>query len=157
MRVGQGFDIHRFSSDPTRELRLGLVTIPDSPGLDGHSDADVVVHAIVDALLGAAGLGDIGEHFSDTDPALRGIDSRVMLQHALSLLGDAGWRVLNVDVTVVAETPRLAPFRAALVQSLTSAVGAPVSVKATTMEGLGSLGNREGIASLAVCLLEEKV
>lgn len=156
MRIGQGFDVHRFSRDSSRELRLGLVTIPDAPGLDGHSDADVVTHAIVDALLGAAGLGDIGQHFSDTDPAHRGLDSRVMLDHALSLVADAGWRVVNVDVTVIAETPRIAPFRSAQVDALTSAVGAPVSVKATTMEGLGPIGNREGIAALAVCLVEER-
>jgi 2-C-methyl-D-erythritol 2,4-cyclodiphosphate synthase len=157
MRVGLGFDIHRFSSDPSRELRLGLVTIPESPGLEGHSDADVVTHAIVDALLGAAGLGDIGEHFSDSDPANHGLDSRVMLDHTLALVAQAGWRVANIDVTVVAEAPRLAPFRTAQVAALTAAVGAPVSVKATTMEGLGPIGHREGIACLANCLLEERV
>jgi len=157
MRIGQGFDIHRFSDDPQRELRLGLVTIPGSAGLVGHSDADAVTHAVIDALLGAAQLGDIGEHFSDQDATWEGADSRVFLVSALVMVREAGYVVENVDVTVVAEAPKLGSFKKDMERELTTVVGAPVSVKATTMERLGPIGNREGIAALAVALLKEQV
>ena len=156
MRIGQGFDIHRFSEDPQRELRLGLVTIPGSAGLVGHSDADAVTHAVIDALLGAAQLGDIGEYFSDQVATWAGADSRVFLVSALAMVREAGYVVENVDVTVVAEAPKLGSFKKDMERELTTVIGAPVSVKATTMERLGPIGNREGIAALAVALLKEQ-
>lgn len=156
MRIGQGFDIHRFSDDPERPLRLGLVTIPGSPGLVGHSDADAVTHAVIDALLGAAQLGDIGEHFSDQDDTWEGADSRILLVATLGKVHSAGYVVENIDVTVVAEAPKLGGFKKDMERELTAVVGAPVSVKATTMERLGPIGNREGIAALAVALLKEQ-
>lgn len=155
MRIGSGFDIHRFSADPTRRLWLGLVEIPGSPGLEGHSDADAVTHAVIDAILGATGCGDIGQHFSDTDPAIQGISSRTMLERTLQLARGAGFSVVNVDVTVLAEVPRLAPFKNNIVAALGDAIGAPVSLKATTMEGLGPIGAKEALAAQAVCLVEE--
>ena len=155
MRIGNGFDVHRFSEEEHRPLWLGLVEIPGARGLQGHSDADAVTHAIIDALLGAVGEGDIGQHFPESDPSIRGISSREMLVHALRIVRDSGFRVVNVDVTVVAETPRLAPHRSDICQVLSEAIGAPVSLKATTMEGLGSIGAREALAALAVCLVEE--
>jgi 2-C-methyl-D-erythritol 2,4-cyclodiphosphate synthase len=152
-RVGLGFDIHRFSDDAYRRLVLGGVHIEGAVGLDGHSDADVVSHAITDAILGAAGLGDIGEHFPDTDPLWKDADSIAMLNGALKLVIEKGWIVENVDCTVVLERPRIAPHRAAMQARLTSTVGAPVSVKAGRAEGLGSIGRVEGAACWAVALL----
>jgi 2-C-methyl-D-erythritol 2,4-cyclodiphosphate synthase len=154
-RVGQGFDIHRFSDDPSRRLVLGGVLF-EGAGLDGHSDADVVAHAAADALLGAAGLGDIGEHFPDTDPTWEGADSMVLLAHVGSLVRDAGWSIGNVDCSVVCETPRLAPNRAAMQANLSQACGAPVSVKGRRAEGLGALGRREGIACWAVAVISKE-
>jgi len=154
LRVGHGFDVHPFSADPTRLLVLGGVVIPGSPGLEGHSDADVVAHACTDALLGAAGLGDIGELFPDTDPGLAGADSTVLLAEAVRRVRAAGWAPVNVDCTVVAEAPRLAPYKAAIAARLTEVVGAPVTVKGKRAEGLGALGRREGIAGAAVALVE---
>ncbi|CAB4781718.1 unannotated protein [freshwater metagenome] len=156
MRIGQGFDIHRFSNDATRPLKLGLVTVPNAAGLEGHSDADAVAHAVADALLGAAGLGDIGEHFSDTDATWSGADSRMLLTLVVQKVRDAGFVIENVDVTVIAEAPKLGDLKAAMVRELTVVIGAPVSVKATTMERLGPIGNKEGIAALAVALLKEQ-
>ena len=153
IRVGQGFDIHRFSDDPTRPLILGGVTFEGSRGLVGHSDADAVAHAVTDALLGAAGLGDIGEHFPDTDPAWKGADSMRLLAETVALIRAAGWTIANVDSSVVLEAPKLAPRRAEMVEALARVVGAPVSVKAKRAEGLGALGRREGIACFAVVLL----
>ena len=155
MRVGQGFDIHPFSDDPARPLVLGGVTFPESPGLAGHSDADVVAHAVTDALLGAAGLGDIGQYFPDTDPAWAGVDSIELLCRAVSDVRAAGWQPQNVDCTVILESPRVAPHRAAMCDRLTAAVGAPVTVKAKRAEGLGALGRAEGVACLAVALVAE--
>jgi 2-C-methyl-D-erythritol 2,4-cyclodiphosphate synthase len=152
MRVGQGFDVHPFSDDPVRPLILAGVTVTDSPGLAGHSDADVVAHAVADALLGAAGLGDIGSHFPDTDPQWAGADSLALLRHVAGLV--APWRIANVDCTVVVEAPKLAPHRAAMEANLAAALGAPASVKAKRAEGLGALGRGEGIACWAVALLE---
>jgi len=153
IRVGQGFDVHPFSDDPARPLVLGGVTFPEGPGLAGHSDADVVAHAVTDALLGAAGLGDIGQHFPDTDPAWAGADSLDLLGRAVADVRAAGWEPQNVDCTVVLERPKLAPHRAAMCERLTVAVGAPVTIKGKRAEGLGALGRAEGVACLAVALV----
>lgn len=155
MRIGNGFDIHRFSDDEHRPLWLGLTLIPGARGLQGHSDADAVTHAVIDALLGASDQGDIGQHFPDSDPAISGMSSRTMLEYAIEVVRNHGYCVVNVDVTVVTETPRLAPFRDEIRRAMSEAVGAPVSIKATTMEGLGPIGAREAIAAFAVCLIEE--
>jgi 2-C-methyl-D-erythritol 2,4-cyclodiphosphate synthase len=149
VRVGQGFDIHRFGDDPARPLVLGGVVFEGTPGLVGHSDADAVAHAVTDALLGAAGLGDIGEHFPDTDPQWKGADSLDLLRHAAGLLRAAGWQVGNVDCSVVCETPKLAPRRAEMQQRLSEAAGGPVTVKGRRAEGLGAIGRGEGIACWA--------
>ena len=155
MRIGQGFDVHAFSEDPDRTLVLGGVAIPGCRGLSGHSDADAVAHAIADAVLGAAGLGDLGRHFPDTDPEWAGADSIELLAEVTVRAAAAGFRPVNADCTIVAEAPRLAPHTAAMVERLGSALGAPVSVKATRAEGLGSIGRTEGVACMAVVLLEE--
>jgi 2-C-methyl-D-erythritol 2,4-cyclodiphosphate synthase len=153
-RVGQGYDVHSFSDDPTRPLVLGGVTVEGAPGLAGHSDADALAHAVADAVLGAAGLGDLGDHFPDTDPRWAGADSLALLAEVVQRAAAAGWRVANVDATVVAEAPKLGPRRSEMAERLAAVVGAPVSVKATTNEGLGPIGRGEGIACLAVVLLE---
>ena len=153
MRIGQGYDVHPFSADPARPLVLGGVTFPEGPGLAGHSDADAVAHAVTDALLGAAGLGDIGQHFPDTDDRWAGADSIELLRAAVADVRAAGWEPQNVDCTVVLEAPKLAPRRAEMQERLSSAVGAPVSVKGKRAVGLGALGRREGIACLAVALI----
>jgi len=152
-RVGQGFDIHRFSDDPARVLVLGGCVFEGERGLHGHSDADAVAHAAADALLGAAGLGDIGQHFPDTDPRWKGADSIELLRHVGRLVADAGWTVGNVDCSVVCEAPKLAPRRDEMQARLSEAVGAPVTVKGRRAEGLGTLGRREGIACWAVAVL----
>ena len=152
MRVGQGFDIHRFADDD-RPLVLAGVHIVGEPGLHGHSDADAIAHAVSDALLGAAGLGDIGEHFPDSDPQWTGADSMQILRQVVDKVRAAGWRVENVDVNVICERPKIAPHRAAMQANLVAAVGAPVSVKGRRAEGLGSIGRVEGIACMAVALL----
>ena len=154
MRIGCGFDAHRFAAD--RPLVLGGVTIPHSEGLAAHSDGDVVIHALCDALLGAAGLGDIGRHFSDQDQTLAGIDSRILLRRVMSLLQEKGLSVVNVDLTVIAQRPRMAPYIDAMVKNLAAdlAVAATeVNVKATTTEHMGFTGRGEGIAAQAVVLL----
>lgn len=150
-RVGQGFDIHPFSDDPARRLVLGGVELP-GPGLAGHSDADAVAHAVADALLGAAGLGDIGTHFPDTDPALAGADSMALLGRVVASVRER-FEIGNVDVTVVLEAPKLAPHREEMEARLTTLIGAPVSVKAKRGEGLGAIGRREGVACLAVAIV----
>ena len=154
MRLGIGYDIHRFG--PGRALVLGGVTLPGETGLAGHSDADVVLHAIIDALLGAAALGDIGTHFPADDPEWKDADSSLLLERTLTLVRNAGYEVENVDVTVVAEKPRLAPHIAALRARMAELIGvseAAVSVKATTNEGIGDVGRGEGIVAVAVALL----
>jgi len=153
IRVGQGLDLHPYSDDPERPLVLGGVTFPGERGLAGHSDADVVAHAVTDALLGAAGLGDIGQHFPDTDPALAGADSLDLLRRAVADVRAAGWAPANVDCTVVLDRPKLAPVRAELERNLSEAVGAPVTVKGKRSEGLGALGRGEGALCLAVALV----
>lgn len=154
MRVGQGYDAHRFGAE--RPLVLGGVAVPHDQGLLAHSDGDVLVHALCDALLGAAALGDIGRHFPDTDPAYAAIDSRILLRRVMAALTDRGLRVLNADTTIVAQRPRLAAhlpaMQANLAQDLGVAVG-QVNVKATTTEGMGFTGRGEGIAAYAVVLL----
>ncbi|HUL94969.1 MAG TPA: 2-C-methyl-D-erythritol 2,4-cyclodiphosphate synthase [Usitatibacter sp.] len=155
MRIGHGFDVHRLV--PGRKLVIGGVEIAHDKGLLGHSDADVLLHAICDALLGAAALGDIGRHFPDSDPKYKGIDSRELLRHVAALVGEKGFRVANVDGTIVAEAPRMAPHVAKMVANIASDLGIDagrVNVKATTTEGLGFAGRGEGIAAHAVCLLE---
>ena len=157
MRVGIGYDIHRYQEG--RPLILGGVHIPGERGLGGHSDADVLLHAVIDAVLGAAGLGDIGQHFPPHDPAYKDADSSQLLARAMRLASEAGYQVEGIDATVIAERPRLAPFIGAMRQRIAEALGADtkqVSVKATTSEGLGALGRGEGIAAIAVALLTEK-
>jgi 2-C-methyl-D-erythritol 2,4-cyclodiphosphate synthase len=154
IRVGLGFDVHAFSADPSRPLVLGGVHLPGERGLEGHSDADVVAHAVADALLGACGLGDLGQHFPDTDPAWAGADSVAILGGVVALAAGAGWRTGNVDCTVLLEAPRLAPHRAEMARRLGAVVGADVSVKATRAEGLGALGRGVGVACWAVALVE---
>ena len=154
MRIGHAFDIHPFSEDPDRALVLGGVTFPGEMALHGHSDADVIAHACIDAILSPAGLGDIGRLFPDTDPALAGADSMVLLAEALRQLHGLGGSVVNIDVTVVAERPKLAPRKAEIEQRLTVAIGAPVTVKGKRAEGLGALGRAEGIACWAVALID---
>jgi len=156
MRIGHGYDVHRLAEG--RRLVLGGVDIPWEKGLLGHSDADVLTHALMDALLGAAGLGDIGQHFPDTDPACAGADSLELLARVMELLGERGYALGNADITVLAQRPKLAPHIPAMRDNLARAMGvdpSQVSVKATTEEGLGFTGSGEGIAAHAVCLLVE--
>ena len=154
-RIGIGYDIHR--TDPDRPLVLGGVVIPGAPfGLTGHSDADVILHAVADACLGAAGLGDIGGHFPDTDPAWEGADSADLLRRVVEMLAQARWYVSNVDVTVIAEAPRLAEYIADMKKCLADLLNCPLdaaSIKATTHEGMGALGRSDGIAAHAVVLI----
>ena len=155
MRVGQGFDVHRLVAG--RRLVVGGVEIAHDKGLLGHSDADVLLHAICDALLGAAALGDIGKHFPDTDPRYEGIDSRALLRRVAGLLAERWRRVVNVDATIIAEAPRMAPHIPRMVQNIAADLGIEahyVNVKATTTEQLGFTGRGEGIAAQAVCLVE---
>jgi 2-C-methyl-D-erythritol 2,4-cyclodiphosphate synthase len=154
-RVGLGFDVHPFSDDSGRSLVLGGVVLAGERGLAGHSDADVIAHAVADALLGAAGLGDLGQLFPDTDPAWAGANSMRLLGDVVALVTAAGWSVANVDAAVVLEAPKLVPHRPAMEKALADAVGGPVSVKAKRAEGLGALGRSEGIACWAVALLEQ--
>ena len=154
MRTGIGFDTHRFSEDPARPLVLGGVEFPGEPGLSGHSDADLVCHAITDALLGAAGLGDIGQLFPDTDERYADANSLDLLTEVVLLLAKEGWEVANVDCVVVTEKPKIAPMRQKMQEKLASAVGAPVSVKASRAEGLGAIGRAEGMACWATALLQ---
>ena len=152
IRVGHGFDIHPFSDDPDRRMVLGGVSF-DGPGLVGHSDADAVAHAVIDALLGAAGLGDIGQRYPDTDPAQAGADSMALLADTVAAIRGDGWEVANVDCTVVLEAPRLASRRTEMQEALAVVVGAAVTVKGKRAEGLGAIGREEGVACFAVALL----
>lgn len=157
MRIGHGYDVHRLTEG--RRLILGGVDIPWERGLLGHSDADVLAHAVMDALLGAAGLGDIGKHFPDTDPAYAGADSMELLAHVAELLEERGWAVGNVDATVLAQRPKLAPHIPQMRENLARVMGVEtgqVNVKATTEEGLGFTGSGEGMAAHAVALLERR-
>lgn len=154
IRIGHAFDIHPFSDDPDRVLVLGGVSFPGERALHGHSDADVIAHACIDAIMSPAGLGDIGQLFPDTDPAHAGADSMVLLAEAMKQLQAVGGSVVNIDVTVVAERPKLAPRKAEIEQCLTKATGAPVTMKGKRAEGLGALGRGEGIACWAVALID---
>jgi 2-C-methyl-D-erythritol 2,4-cyclodiphosphate synthase len=155
LRIGSGYDVHAFA--PNRPLVLGGVTVPHELGLAGHSDADAVIHAVVDALLGAAALGDIGQHFPSNDPRWKDQPSRVFLSYTLDLLCQQGWRISNIDATIVAERPKMSPHIPAMRAHLAEYLGLTldqVSVKATTTDGLGFAGRREGIACYAVALIE---
>ena len=157
MRIGHGYDVHRLTEG--RRLILGGVDIPWEKGLLGHSDADVLTHAVMDALLGAAGLGDIGRHFPDTDSAYAGADSLKLLEHVVKLLGERGFSVGNVDATVLAQRPKLAPHIPQMRDNLARTMGVDpsrINIKATTEEGLGFTGSGEGMAAHAVALIEEK-
>ena len=154
MRVGMGYDVHRLTEE--RKLILGGVEIPWEKGLLGHSDADVLVHAVMDALLGAAALGDVGKHFPDTDPAYKGISSILLLRHVTELLKKNGYAIGNVDATIIAQKPKMAPHILKMRENMAEAMGISIdclNVKATTEEGLGFTGREDGIAAQAVCLL----
>lgn len=154
MRVGTGYDVHRLTKD--RELIMGGVKIPYEKGLLGHSDADVLLHAVMDALLGAAAMGDIGKHFPDSDPAYRGISSLTLLEKVGSLLTQQGFFVENIDATIIAQAPKMRPYIETMRENIAGTLGMDLScvnVKATTEEGLGFTGSGEGIAAQAVCLL----
>ena len=156
MRIGHGYDVHRLVEG--RDLILGGVKIPYALGLDGHSDADVLLHAVSDALLGAAGLGDIGRHFPDTDPKYKGADSRVLLEIVGQKVAQAGYRISNIDVTMIAQKPKLKDYIGQMERNIAGSLGIAsdrVNVKATTEEKLGFTGSGEGMACHAVCLLEE--
>ena len=156
MRVGMGYDVHKLVEG--RKLILGGVNVPYEKGLLGHSDADVLVHAVMDALLGAAALGDIGKHFPDTDPAYKGADSIELLRHVKKLLDENQYIISNIDATIIAQKPKLSPFIPDMKTTIAEALGISenqVNVKATTEEGLGFTGAGEGISSQAICLLEE--
>lgn len=158
LRIGQGYDVHKLVED--RDLWICGVKIPHTHGLLGHSDADVAIHALCDALLGALALGDIGKHFPDTDPKYKGIDSKILLGHVMNLVCEHGYELCNCDVTIAAEAPKFRPYIDTMRQTLADVmkVGVDqVSVKATTTEKLGFTGRREGIASLAVCLLKKTI
>ena len=157
MRVGMGYDVHRLTEN--RELILGGVKIPWEKGLLGHSDADVLIHAIMDALLGAVALGDIGQHFPDTDPAYEGISSVKLLEHVAALLDEKGYGVGNIDAVIIAQKPKMAPHIPQMKENIATALHmdpAQLNIKATTEEKLGFTGREEGIASQAVCLLYKK-
>ena len=154
IRIGHGYDVHRFAEN--RRLILGGVEIPCELGLLGHSDADVLAHAIMDALLGAAALGDIGQHFPDSSADYAGIDSRILLSRVAAMVREAGWEIVNVDNTLLAQKPKIAPYVPMMRQALADTLGLPVSavsVKATTTEQLGFVGREEGVAACATCLL----
>ncbi|MGQ0543739.1 MAG: 2-C-methyl-D-erythritol 2,4-cyclodiphosphate synthase [Betaproteobacteria bacterium] len=156
MRVGQGFDVHALV--PGRKLVIGGVEIPYARGLQGHSDADVLLHAICDALLGAAGLGDIGQHYPDSDPAFDGVDSRKVLREVSRRVRQAGFRIVNVDATILAQEPRMAPHMPRMIGNIAAdleVAPAAINIKATTTEQLGFLGRAEGIAAQAIALVEQ--
>ena len=157
LRVGHGYDVHRLAAG--RKLILGGVEIPFEKGLDGHSDADVLTHAVMDALLGACGLGDIGRHFPDSDERYRGISSLLLLDHVVALLGQEGYGVVNVDVTLIAQAPKVGPYRQQMADNLATHIGISseqINVKATTEEHLGFTGSGEGMACHAVALVEKR-
>lgn len=157
MRIGNGFDVHRFSEDADRVLVLGGVRFLGEPALSGHSDADVVAHAVAEALLGAAGLDDLGTHFPDGDERWAGADSLQLLAEVVRLVREDGWSPVNVDCSVIAERPKLALRRDEMQSALSGVVGAPVSVKGRRAEGIGALGRAEGIACLASALIESRI
>ena len=156
LRIGQGYDVHRFKDDG--EVILGGVRIDYERGLEAHSDGDVVLHALCDALLGAAALGDIGKHFPDTDPGFKGADSRVLLRHVYGIVQEQGYQVVNIDITIIAQAPRMAPHISAMCSNIAADLSIAadcVNVKATTTEQLGFEGRKEGIAVHAITLIEK--
>jgi len=159
MRIGHGYDVHRFDelNGEAAFITLGGIKIPSDRALLAHSDGDVLIHALCDALLGAAGLGDIGQHFPDTDAQYKNIDSRVLLRNVVKALAEAGWQLANADITIVAQTPKILPYKAdmqnLLCDDLAGSIG-QVNIKATTTEGLGFIGRKEGVACHAVVLIE---
>lgn len=155
MRVGQGFDVHQLVEG--RQLIIGGVTIPHDKGLSGHSDADVLLHAICDALLGAAALGDIGKHFSDSDPQYKNIDSRLLLRNVHRLLENSQYKIINIDATIIAQTPKMAPHIPAMINNIAQDIktqASNINIKAKTAERLGAIGREEGIAAEVVCLID---
>lgn len=157
-RIGSGYDVHRLVED--RALWLCGINIPHTHGLLGHSDADVAIHALCDALLGALALGDIGKHFPDSDPKYKGIDSKILLRHVMELINSKGWHPVNIDITIMAEAPKLRPHIDTMRECLAGILNIPadcVSVKATTTEGLGFTGRKEGIAAQATVLLSKTI
>lgn len=155
MRIGHGYDIHRLTVG--RNLVLGGVRIPFEKGLIGHSDADVLLHAVCDALLGAAGLGDIGIHFPDTDSRFKDASSITLLKSTVDMIRDKGFKIVNIDTTIFAELPKLTPYREAIKQSISNALNVSrdrINIKATTMEGMGAIGNGEGIGAVCVAMIE---
>ncbi|MDP2099329.1 MAG: 2-C-methyl-D-erythritol 2,4-cyclodiphosphate synthase [Methylobacter sp.] len=156
IRIGQGYDVHRFKDGG--EVILGGVTIPYEQGLEAHSDGDVVLHALCDAILGAAALGDIGKHFPDTDPEFKGADSRFLLRHVYRIVQDKGYKLVNADITIIAQAPKMSPHTAAMCRNIADDVQVDIdciNVKATTTEKLGFEGRKEGIAVQAVVLIEK--
>ncbi|MGI6248589.1 MAG: 2-C-methyl-D-erythritol 2,4-cyclodiphosphate synthase [Acutalibacteraceae bacterium] len=156
MKIGQGYDVHKLV--PGRKLIIGGVEIPFDLGLEGHSDADVLLHAVSDSLLGAAGLGDIGKHFPDKDPAYKDADSLELLKTVINMLSNEGYSVVNIDATVIAQKPKLAPYSDEMTNNIAQACltgKESVNIKATTQEGLGFAGRMEGIAAMAVCLISK--
>jgi 2-C-methyl-D-erythritol 2,4-cyclodiphosphate synthase len=156
MRIGQGFDVHQLVED--RHLIIGGVTIPHDKGLLGHSDADVLLHAICDALLGAAALGDIGKHFSDSDPQYKNIDSRLLLRNVHRLLESSQYKIVNIDATIIAQTPKMAPYIPAMISNIAQDLktqASNINIKAKTAERLGAIGREEGIAAEVVCLIDQ--
>ncbi|MDE2387933.1 MAG: 2-C-methyl-D-erythritol 2,4-cyclodiphosphate synthase [Betaproteobacteria bacterium] len=155
LRIGQGFDVHQLVEG--RQLIIGGVTIPHEKGLLGHSDADVLLHAICDALIGAAALGDIGQHFSDSDPRYKNIDSRVLLRNVYSLLENNHYKIVNIDATIIAQSPKMAPHIAAMIANIAQDLQTStrnINIKAKTAEHLGAIGRKEGIVAEAICLIE---
>jgi len=155
MRVGQGFDVHQLVEG--RQLIIGGVTIPHDKGLSGHSDADVLLHAICDALLGAAALGDIGKHFSDSDPQYKNIDSRLLLRNVHRLLENSQYKIINIDATIIAQTPKMAPHIPAMISNIAQDLetqASNINIKAKTAERLGAIGREEGIVAEVVCLID---
>ncbi|HQU97311.1 MAG TPA: 2-C-methyl-D-erythritol 2,4-cyclodiphosphate synthase [Nitrosomonas sp.] len=158
LRIGQGFDVHQLVEG--RPLIIGGITIPHEKGLLGHSDADVLLHAICDALIGAAGLGDIGKHFSDTDPRYKNIDSRILLRNVYRLLTDKSYKIVNIDATIIAQSPKMAPHIPSMIATIAQDLEMPadcINLKAKTAEHLGAVGRKEGIVAEAVCLIERTI
>ena len=158
LRIGQGFDVHQLVEG--RPLIIGGITIPHGKGLLGHSDADVLLHAICDALIGAAGLGDIGKHFSDTDPRYKNIDSRILLRNVYRLLTDKSYKIVNIDATIIAQSPKMAPHIPSMIATIAQDLEMPadcINLKAKTAEHLGAVGRKEGIVAEAVCLIERTI
>ena len=155
MRIGQGYDAHRWAADD-RPLVIGGIFFPNETGLDGHSDGDVVTHAVIDAMLGAAGLGDIGQNFPDTSEQFDGANSLDLLRQAAAMVGDAGWILVNADCTVITDTPQIAPVKDEMEENLSKAAGGVVTVCGKRTEGMGATGRGEGVVAIAVALLEQK-